>query len=132
MGKYKNYDNACANPFLIHKKAIIVGLRSFTSEMKSKFDTTEMDHLEEEKYICTNCFRKISKLQPTRTLEKEKSMKSSSSSSSSSSLEDTVQVGEEYSCTDETNKTLKSLFVSPIKTRKKYFQITVLTVHVLK
>lgn len=118
MGKFKNYDNACANPFLIHKKPITVGLRSFTSDMKGKFDTEIQ--LENEKYICTNCFNKISKLEPPKTIPETENSETSTSSSSSNSplVEHTDNLAEEYSSLDDTNKTLQNFLISPLKSRK--------------
>ena len=113
MSKYKNYKKACANPLLVHKKPIIVGLRPFTSEMKSKFDSET--NVEKEEYVCINCVKRINKLQPINILKRSSSAISCSSSCSS---ELTVQSIEQYSCSDETNETLQSLFVSPIKTCK--------------
>lgn len=117
MGKFKNYENACSNPFLMHKKVITVGLRSFTREMKNKFDQEKK--LENEKYVCTNCFNKINKLGPEKS--KLDRINSTTSSSSSSNVDDTETVPEEFSILDDTNETLKTLFVSPLKSRKKIF-----------
>ena len=120
MFKFKHYGQCCANPFLTHKKAIIVGLRAFTSDLKCKFDT-EMD-LENEEFICTNCYNKICKLPPK--VEEDNAPKSSSRSSSPNSEYMSIQVEhDEYLCMDEANKTLQLLNVSPFKTHKFYMKV---------